>query len=216
LIGFSSAYGTVKKEFYQDGKILSETSYNAKGDKDGVEKRYNKLGVVVDETTWVNGIAKHEKKYFDTGELQQDSPLNGTWPGLHYEGVVTDYFMSGKIRHTAKYNAKHNKDGIEKTLNKLGVVVDEITWVNGIAKHEKKYFDSGELQQDSSLNGTWPGLHYEGAVTDYYKNGKIRSTGSYDAINEKDGIFKEYDKAGKLTAEYLYKHGALVSKKAYK
>ena len=51
-----------------------------------------------------------------------------------------------------------------------------------------------------------------GKVKTYYENGKIRSTANFLNGNI-DGPLREYNQAGKLIQETLYKNGNKVKKK---
>jgi len=48
-----------------------------------------------------------------------------------------------------------------------------------------------------------------GEAKDYYENGKIRSTATFVNGNI-DGVVKEYNQAGKIIKETLYKNGKKV------
>lgn len=91
------------KYFYKSGKVFSEFTY--KNDKtDGVVKTYYENGKINTERTIKENIPQGESKmYYENGNLR----ISGTWKDGSRDGFYREYYETGKMSNEEIY-----KDGV--------------------------------------------------------------------------------------------------------
>lgn len=154
----------IKKEFAEDGSLISETPYvNGKKNgiekiyfktgklrfeipyienkKNGIEKRYDKTGVIVNEASYINGEANGMDKQYDEGILiieclMKDGQLNGIYKTYSKNGV--------QLSQTNYFDDK--KVGVEKIYYTNGQLKSETNFFNNQKNGiQKLYNENGEL-----------------------------------------------------------------------
>lgn len=131
LIAISFVYAEVKQDFYRDGTLKSEISYNANGKMDGIVKMYHRNGQVKKEFAYKNGIPTGiGKAFFKNGKIKSEAIFqdDGSFSAKSYYE-----FAEGKVlKSTQAYNAKGKRDGILTSYDKVsGKVKSETIYKNG-------------------------------------------------------------------------------------
>lgn len=116
----------------------------------------------------------------------------------------------------------------------------QISSINHILIYEEKYCENGQLLVAWNPNSEFPELviqfdcngakfcesyrcrkGYRGEFKLYHSNGVIAESGEYEASDKpigdrKTGVWKTFDRTGKLTAEISYNKGEVVYSKDFK
>ena len=197
-----------------EGKLIN-------GQKNGIEKKYDKKGFLEFEGEYKDGKIIKGKEYYH-GSLE----FEGEYSDEKRNGPGKEYYYDGELEFVGKYlNGKRN--GLGKEYHKNGKLRFEVEYLNGeINGKIKEYYDNGILKIDGEyLNGKLYGkvkefysndnLKFDGEYLNGEKHGKIKSF--YESGNlefegeylngEKHGKVKEYDKNGKLNFEGEYSNG---------
>ncbi|MBL0146502.1 MAG: hypothetical protein IPP48_12935 [Chitinophagaceae bacterium] len=104
----ANAQTEIKKEYYKNGKIKSETPY-VDGKITGIKKEYYKNGILESEKPVINGEANGTLKwYFESGVLR----LVADYVNNKRNGVQKWYYESGNIQSEAIF-----KDGEMISIN---------------------------------------------------------------------------------------------------
>ena len=220
----------VNKTYYDDGKGVIKSMFHKKnGKKNGPSKFFHKNGKVSFEINWIddNHGDGHWKKYFENGQIMNDGNIkygkrNGPWK---------DYYKNGQIWEIG--NLKDDeKDGFWKVFSENGELDYEINYKNGKLHGDWKYYVNGQLY----MSQKWCNGITDGNSISYYEDGQLKSEGilkvpnnyitpsdthsssvllteEYTWINirEQDGIWKFYNKNGKLESEVKYNEGEIIS-----
>ncbi|MBP6023180.1 hypothetical protein [Ferruginibacter sp.] len=184
-VAFSSyAQTEIKKEYYPDGKIKSETPY-VDGKKNGIEKSYYESGKTHWETPYLNdklnGIIKG---YSLNGLLRTESPyVDGK-----KSGITKRYYENGNIEMTINDSTKEIKFYYEngnihfEYLNNIDYLDSkgkeyslDGTLINSSARENKK---NGECKEGDCINGYGRFVYTDGkSFTGFWKNGKREGKG---------------------------------------
>ncbi|NOR54865.1 MAG: hypothetical protein GQ531_01515 [Sulfurovum sp.] len=162
LVLVGSLYAEVKKEFYENKQLKSETSYKD-GVKHGLEKKYYDDGQIYRSTSYKDGV-KHgiDKDYYS------------------YKGrtVITEYqYKNGRVLP--------GKKTFEKYDNKVRYLWKEIFYIDG-KKIEEEYYKNGNIEaiihfKDEKIKDT---------EERYYENGNLKRKIVY--VGKKgDGYFQD-------------------------
>ena len=212
------------KEYYANGKVSTDETYDSKGKLTGLIINYDEDGI-----KYFEGNYKDDKllnyKYFDKkGQIiYQGSDNHGDLDFKAYsvygklvragllrkgdrQGKWTYYFRNGGIRLTETY-----ENGVLwgpfQEFYKSGVLHKEGTYKNGkLEGHYYTYFENGKLQEEFMLVGG----EREGDDYSYYMNGSV-SDHSYYTGGEEVGWQSNYYPDGKLNYEY-FDDGSLMTK----
>ncbi len=211
--------------FYnEEGELILKINY--KNDlKHGIRKTYTDRKIIEEhfENDVLHGPLKH--LYLD-GNLKktatyQNGKLHGIAKEYSTEGIVivlTEY-RNGHIvsRENINRTDRHNnKQGTWKYFYEHGNIKKEGFYVNnqkngffktyrkdGSLLEIKKYVN-GILQEDA------PELARYETRTNYYPDGSVRIRASYrDGVA--DGIRREFDPNGNVTASYIFKDGVIIA-----
>jgi len=207
------------KFYREDGKLERILVYENDLRK-GIEMVFSENGNLIAKIPWVEDLKRGEANYFyESGELYRTlSFLENKEEGRGFEyakdGRIITYlnYNSGFIRSIEKLNRKNKtgkKTGYWVDLYPNGKVEMDGYFTNGIRNGIFKFYDKrdnldriekyvgGELIIDAS----------ETVMLDirkeYYPGGGLKLVGSY-RDGSKQGVFREYDKGGKITTAYLY------------
>jgi len=217
--------------FYNEyGDIKSEISYK-NGKKSGLTITYGDSCFKILEENFIGDIKQNFTTYY------YDEKGNKKWKEINFidnvaEGKGFEYAKDGRIITLIFYKkgtlvGKEPINRYDKTNKKTE------TW--------KKFFDDGKLKEEARykndllsgylkeydqkgklINAT---LYIDGVPQsfieelanldirkEYYDNGNIKKEGIYDIIGKENGLFKYYNKKGKIEKTEIYKHGVLIAR----
>lgn len=227
-----SGKGTyIKKTFYNTGELKNQESY--KDFKlDGIQLSYTKSNVLLEKTTYKNGLVEKEERFFDTGRPHKTyRKVNGK-----YHGKFIIYKRSGKKELEGEYNQGY-KTGLWKTyIGDEGLLSYEINYKNDTQHGLKKAYNyTGKLKYQGNYNngekdGLWKWYNKDGKMIkevsyelgnelfsthkSYYSNGILREHETYN--NSKlDGAQLTYSKSKTLIQKLTYKEGELLKEEKF-
>lgn len=164
------AQAEVKKEFYDNGELKSESTYV--GDSLKAQKRYRQDGQVEYEMH-MDGNKKIETEYsyHSGGELFRSRPrVNGA-----IQGLEKDYYPSGKIKAQRNY-VDGKKNGNAKGFYENGQVQGDWEFKDGVPVAATIYHPNGKVNLEHQFeNGRLNGLTKE-----YDAKGKLIAKRYYD------------------------------------
>ena len=195
-----SACTKVKKEYYEDGQVKSEITY----DKD------LKNGPAV----W----------YYPNGNKQMEC----TFKEDKMEGKVSRWFLGGTLQQEDIYK-DNKKTGPTKIYDETGALVAVENFVNDTLHGTyTEFFTNGDLNIHGRFEmGMWDSIwdYYDirglqvgkgdfkkgtGILTGYYWNGKVKREIHYLA-NKKNGVEKWFAEDGTVIKEIIFKEGLVES-----
>lgn len=203
--------------WYEDGTLTIEGVYK-NGKEEGEWINY-----------WENGRIKDKATYHDgklDGLWQSFSPegilkLKGTYKGDYKVGEWTSYYNNGRLKEKEHYKVITHKNvangmavmGLKETMSELHGNYEAYSQADYQIKETGKYYHGLK-------HGTW---------TNYYPGGVVPTIVSQYRYGKLHGVFKQYDRYGRIVYEIHYKHGLkdgafyafnengqLVSKKQFK
>jgi len=206
----------VWKEFYENGNIKLEHTF-FHGEKDGISKKYDKKGKLLELETFDKG--KRKSNNISLGlELNEVKLENG----LYAKGILTKNIKNGLFKvfdssnkevycnfynrdtliYTGRYDSINNKTGKWLYFWPNGNIKKTGTYILNEKNKEWKYFyEDGSIQQKGNFvknkpHGTWEW---------WYESGQKRRTENYENGKEKGFVF-EYDTTGKIIVkgEFFY------------
>lgn len=197
----------VDSSFYDNGVVRFVDVINDE-DKTSVLSRYNYYGVPSSVITYKDDERNGPATFYNSFGTEK---YNVAYVEGDLEGEFIEYYDNKQIAVQVNY-IKDERDGLRKTYYKNGQLKSEGTYVEGELEGElKTYFVNGNLKSEATYK---EGVQINQTKT-YHINGSLSSEGFYDEKGKKNGIYKEYDRAGKLNLEFTYKKGNLVAYKVY-
>jgi len=212
-------------KFYdEEGNIKMEINY-ARGKKNGVRKTYR-----IDEITeeyFENDIKQGVTNiYYGDGTLKKTIPFED---GLE-NGLAMEYGRDGRIitliRYKSgfitqreminRYDAANRKDGPWKYFYPNGQVMREGTYRHG---KEEGYFKEYDLEGNLVTTSKFSeGVIQEDVAElkklevrkDYYPDGKIKISATYNEEGKLEGVRREYAEDGSIERSYIFKNGILI------
>lgn len=196
------------KAFYSNGELKEEKTF-ANDELNGPFRAYFPDGAIRTIESYKNGKGDGSgKRYYPHGELEYEYTQK--------EGLLVDSFKS-------YYSNGQLKD--EYTLNDKG------------KKHgqRKQYMDNGQLSilqhyDDGQLDGSYESFHWNGkleskgmvakdnkagAWENYFSDGSLSESESFDENGKVTGLEKHYDYQGKILMEIEFKKGSPVAQKVF-
>lgn len=211
-------------KFYDDSAHLQVTIDYKGGKKNGLKITYQP-GETISEN-FVNDVKQgNTLYYYPDGKLRLFIPfVNGLEEGISKEfapeGTVITYveYKKGFMVSRERINRKDRnglKQGRWKFFYDNGLVK-----LDGVYKDDRKngyfkeYDEKGQLLSVKKfVNDTEekeaPELTSLSVKTDYYSSGKIKTVASYDG-DTPEGVRREYNEEGKITASYIFRKGNMV------
>lgn len=186
----------VKKEYYPNGKIKSETTYKD-GKPDGPSITYYENGKKDSQIAYENGIPVGRGIfYFEDGNLKEEIAYLDGWNDMK----IRSYYLNKNLRLASH---KENDKLVEtQEYAPHGQLLKEIHFdPNGEMKEEKVYDKDGD-----PLKG--------GLLVQYHPNGKVSLETPY-RDGKANGLGKQYNEEGKAMAEIVYQEGKEMSRKEY-
>ena len=184
-------------EYYANGKIFSEMSFKG-GEKNGVEKKYNRDGSLASEVNYVNNKAMGPfVSYYSNGNIYERTTYkNGLFDGLY------EVFYEDGVLKSSGYLKEGLYQGTVKYFDLDGKIHYEYDYRNGdIIAY--RYFDkAGEELASGKRRG---GEFYYKSYSPY---GQVTAEGLYDTSGGKKGSWKFFSDNGVLTGEGVYTEDA--------
>lgn len=213
----------------QDSVVFKGDTINrkdAKGQKQGIWRKYYKSDKIFSEGRFVNDVPVDTfTTWYETGELQ--GYLIHT--GKNKKSYLITYHPKGAIKSTGMYidqqkdslwqyfdedsritaeewYDKGKETGNWKTWYYNGQLAEEITYINGKKEGPgKQFFSDGTLKREIIYKNDT----FHGQMKYYHPNGKLWITGFY--VNGlKEGKWLFYTEKGVNEKEEEYKKGALI------
>lgn len=175
-VAFSSVAQTeIKKEYYPNGNIKSETPYED-GKKNGIKKEYYESGKIYWETPYLNDKSNGiSKGYYQSGLLHVEM----TYVDGKESGIRKVYFENGNL----EMEINNSTGGIKKFYEKGGVHFEYLN------ESEFIHFKGKEYAADGTL--------IAGCITGDCINGY--GTYKWTSGEKYTGDFKNYNREGKGT-----------------
>lgn len=195
---FNNKYGTWKK-FYDNGKLKEESRY--KNDLlNGYLKEYDKKGLLINATLYVDGVAQTYAEEISSLDIRKKYYDDGT---VKMEGI---YDVIGKENGTFKYFDKKGK--IEKTeiyshgiLTAVGLIDEE-----GL---RQGYWEEYYIEPEGQLKSK--GKYKDGKKIDewqyFFANNQLQQIGKYLKEEKPTGLWKWYYESGQLLREENFRKG---------
>ncbi len=190
IIGNAKFYGG-------SGRIVSEGTFNEKGNKDGVWKYYNTNGRLKEQQVLKDGVLGDTSYFYESNGL-----LSLKLP--YVDGKVNGQVMvydNGILTRTLPYKNDEFATGEFIEYYPIGTVSIRYNVINGKGSGNIEYlYDSGEtyrkgILKDGDLNGE---------RTTYFKTGELSYTENF--LNDKrNGAYISYYQNGKLEIKGQYK-----------
>lgn len=227
----------VKKTYYPNGKIKSETAYKD-GRKHGLSKQYDTNGQLQESKSYEHGRLSGKGLISDNGlkqgkwfELYADSSIRaeGQYRDDHRFGLWRYYYPQRQLEQIGSFNDQGKPDGEWNWYYPSGKILRQEYYRNGLRQGPiLEYHENGAIlskgQYENGLKeGKWTlenGDHLEeGAYTNDKKNGewKFFHDNKKPSFRGKfvsgvpHGVHKYYNGRGKLIKEVEYmmgrKHG---------
>lgn len=217
--------------FYSElGNIQSKINYE-KNKKFGFQITYSDSCNIIKKEYFENDIKqKFTTLFYDVkgNKKKEDIPfLDNVREGKGYEYDKEDsrlisiiIYKKGTLIGREKINRKdkfNNKYGTWKKFYDDGKLKEESRYKNDLLNgYLKEYDRNGKL-----INAT---LYIDGVAQiyaeeisnldirkEYYKDGTVKKEGIYDVIGKENGLFKYFDKKGKIEKTEIYSHGILIA-----
>jgi len=238
--GFWKTYyenGIVKSEGYRKNFLLDSTwkfyddsarllvSINYKLDKKNGLKTTYRQGEVISET-YVNDIKQGPTTYFySDGKVRLvvnfiDGLENGVARELAPDGTVMTYMEYQKAFLVSRERI-NRKDSDGRKQGRWKFFYDNYAVkLEGVYKDDKKngyfkdYDENGLLLSVKKFANDVEQLEVQEVTslklkTDYYPDGKVKTVGSYNG-DVAEGVRREYNPEGKITAGYVFSKGVIV------
>lgn len=188
----------VWKNFYTTGKIKSIVHWN-NGNLDGLSSFYSEDSLLIKTIEYKNDFKNgYVTEYDSVGKVKIKLPYEKDT--LH--GVAYEYYPNGRIKGEYIY-IKGEIQGAKRVFDETDGRLIEVK------RYEKDSLVSIELINQLNSRG-----NKEGYWEDRNENGKIEREGNY-VDGKENGLFRVYDKYGKLVELVNYELGKPFEKKAF-
>jgi antitoxin component YwqK of YwqJK toxin-antitoxin module len=147
FIGFGQT--TTKKEYYENGNLSLEWSWNNKNQMHGTWKVYYKTGQIEYEKNYSNGKLNGKTRlWYRNG--QQKSEWNHENDNMH--GVFKDWYENGQL--SFEENWKNGREhGITKSWYQNGQLEREADYTVGTLNYESCWDEKGEKVYCNRFDG---------------------------------------------------------------
>jgi len=195
------------KLWHESGRLIELRSYNAEGEFEGKQLRFDAAGNLLEEAEYKAGKLN--------GIYRQISPENGYEVRAHYK----DDLKHG--RSEVLYPKKHalvgaqvaqftdyvegQKHGFEKRFTEEGQLLSSIPYVHGKREGIAEVFAK---RGEKMMQVTFANDMREGVCLEFYSDGKTKTEVTF-IDDKKEGLEKRYHPNGALASERHYKEGLL-------
>ena len=177
--------------------IIGIAAHFEEGNYDGAFKRYNRSGILIEESNYSAGLLQGEDfEYYSQGTIaRKASYLNNN---LH--GTVIEFYSNGDTSEIAYYPPIENAN-LYYAYYHDGKLSYESQMENGqLSGAWKRYFHNGNVSASGFRNSNGSS---EGKKIDYFENGQI-ATESYYINGKLDGELIRNDISGKRLLKEVY------------
>lgn len=129
-------------------------------------------------------------KYYETGEIQYIS----NWVHGIKEGDTKLFYKNGNVKLIENYKAGQ-PEGIIKEFDSTGILINQMTYYEGIKTNEKEFFKNGNVKGQIEVINDTSIAHY------YYKNGNIEEISVKHNSSLIYGV--SYNEKGKIQKSFL-------------
>jgi antitoxin component YwqK of YwqJK toxin-antitoxin module len=210
--------------------IITEVAHYANGKLDGKNLQYyddgkpKKVAIFIDDE--LNGEFKYytangalqQKKYFKNGKL------DGTYQYFHEVGeelvytkaeyiggnvqeVLHQYYPTGQLESEISFSNGEN-NGPELNYYPNGQLSLEVNSKDGYWEGPyKSFYPNGTVKE----NGQTSEGYYSGHWQTFYSDGTLESDFDYGDKGKITGVYKYYDKDGKIHYQYEYRKGDIIA-----
>ncbi len=209
---------SLKKEYFNNGKLRKESLLDVNGKEHGLVKYYNEEGSLAYSENYFHGILlskglidDKEQKQGDWEEYYVDGQLKSK--GKYIDGKKIDewvyYFNNGKIEQKGKYIADEKLTGYWIWYYPNGELLRDENFRKGLEDGlEQEYSETGQLVRkgeyiDGLKEGPW-----------FYEYGDHREEGEY-RNGERNGLWKFYYPNNKINFEGNFVEGVPNEKHTY-
>ncbi len=190
--------GTVK-QFFPNGQLRYIQSFTD-NERDSIATSYYADGKLLSKFQYKEGVLEGPyEEYFFNGNLER----KGTYQKGSQSGENVDYWLNGKLFQKNIYDADGKKNGLSQEFDKDGAKYLEFDYKKGNIIAYRIFDKTGKIVKSGKKKRG--DFQYDGL----YADGTIRSSGLYDSKGGKEGVWKFYDKNGKLESEGYYEDGQL-------
>lgn len=197
-----SACSKTKKEYWENGNIKSELSYNNKK-LDGLATWYYENGVKQMECTYAEDIINGTmNRWYQNGNKESEL----LYANNKLNGLSKTWYSSGKLQ--SKQNYKNDTlDGMSEEWHENGQLKIKGLYKKGKFDGDWLYYDKNgfKVGEGSFINGT-------GIQKGFFRDGSLKRIIPYKN-NLKDGTEIWYNDKGKPIKEMLFKQDVLISQK---
>jgi antitoxin component YwqK of YwqJK toxin-antitoxin module len=209
---------------YKSGFVANREKINRKDDqgrKQGVWKTYYSNKRLETERRYKDDLLNGYVKYYNPDGKLEKAELY--IDGVKQEGeenkadftIQKTYHENGVVKEMVSYNMAGKKDGISKSFDKDGNIIEAAFYKNGYLLAQ-----GGIIDQEGLFQGKWENYYLNGNLKSKgeYKDGKKFGKWTYYFTNgevEQEGYF---NKNGEYTGEWkwYYENGNLLRKEEYK
>lgn len=199
--------------YYPTGELHQIIPYHT-GKRQGQGFEFNKSGNIITLLRYSNDML-YDKDYINRYDNQKHK--QGYWKAFYNDYTIKSeaFYIKGKL------------EGIVKYYNERGKLIENILYRNGVLVENKELIDENKVEIKTERNtdgsikskgayqaGKKIGIHSyygKGAKIDsalqYTENGIISGKGQIDSLENKQGIWEEYDSLGHVAAKGNYKNG---------
>ncbi len=211
-------------KFYSDsGIVILEVNYK-RDLKNGVRRTYH-VDEIIEENFRNNVKHGDYQIFYKNGKLKRKSRFENGYE----DGVAKEYDSVGLVisqltykkgyltdrEYINRYDRNGKQHGKWKWFYESGELMKEAMYKHGILDgYTKDYTIQGDLAlirkfEDGEEILDAPELQKLEIKTDYYDNGSIKTVASYkNGLPE--GVRREYDSLGNITASYIFKEGTII------
>lgn len=203
------------KFYYPNGKVSSEGMMKS-GKPDGYWKAYYENGVLKSEGDRKDFKLSGPWKFYD----EKGTLVNRyNYKSGKKDSVQVSYYETGVVK-SEESDSMDVMHGVSKFYSEDGQLARQTTFVNGVETGLAKEFSSGRIitlttyrngyiTKEEKINRVDRNGMKQGAWKELYENDAVKNDGFY-RDGKRDGIFREFDRNGRVTKKEEYRNDILV------
>ncbi|MDF1674008.1 MAG: hypothetical protein P1U41_10905 [Vicingaceae bacterium] len=194
-IYYSDSCNIIKTEYFENDikQNLTTIFYDVKGNKKKEEIPFvdnvkEGKGYEYDKTDGrLISIILYKK-----GTLMGREKINRKDKFNNKYGTWKKFYDNGKLKEESRYK-NDLLNGYLKEYDKSGTLVNATLYIDGVAQIYSEEISSLDIRKE------------------YYEDGSLKKEGIYDIVGKENGLFKYFDKKGKIEKTEIYYHGVLLA-----